>query len=134
MKQERQIKQYNPMKLIKRGYKIWSMADQNGYMLAFKMYQGKEENVSSEFENYGLGERVVLELTKYVWNEYREIYFDNYFSSPKLLQKLHVDLTLGCGTIRSNRKGLPNQMILDEQMSRGDSDIKYLPDGVSFIK
>ncbi|XP_022174208.1 uncharacterized protein LOC111036488 [Myzus persicae] len=128
------IKQYNPMKPIKRGYKIWSMADQKGYMLAFKVYQGKEENVSSEFENYGLGERVVLELTKSVWNEYREIYFDNYFSSPKLLQKLHVERTLGCGTIRANRKGLPNQMILDKKMSRGDSDIKYLPDGVSFIK
>lgn len=96
------IKQYNPMKPIKRGYKIWSMADQKGYMLAFKVYQGKEENVSSEFENYGLGERVVLKLTKSVWNEYREIYFDNYFCSPKLLQKLHVERTLGCGTIRSN--------------------------------
>ncbi|XP_025419597.1 piggyBac transposable element-derived protein 3-like [Sipha flava] len=60
------IKQYNPMKPIKRGYNIWSMADQKGYMLAFKVYQGKEENVSSEFENYGLGERVVLELTKSV--------------------------------------------------------------------
>lgn len=84
-------------------------------MLAFKVYQGEEENVSSEFENYGLGERVVLELTKSVWNEYREIYFDNYFSSPKLLQKLHVKRTLGCGTIRSNMKGLPNKMILDKK-------------------
>jgi len=29
------IKQYNPIKPIKRGYKIWSMADQKGYLLAF---------------------------------------------------------------------------------------------------
>ncbi|KAK9746370.1 Transposase IS4 [Popillia japonica] len=26
------IKQYSPMKPIKRGYKIWCMADQNGYV------------------------------------------------------------------------------------------------------
>jgi len=52
------------MKPIKRGYKIWSMADQNGYMLAFKIYQGKEESINPEFSSLGLGERVVLEMTK----------------------------------------------------------------------
>jgi len=54
------LKQYNLMKPVKRGYKIWSLADQRGYMLAFKIYQGKEEIVNHEFEKFGLGERVVL--------------------------------------------------------------------------
>ena len=26
------LKQYNPMKSIKRGYKVWSMADMDGYL------------------------------------------------------------------------------------------------------
>lgn len=34
------LKQFNPMKPVQRGYKIWSIADQKGYMLAFKIYQG----------------------------------------------------------------------------------------------
>jgi len=37
------IKQYNPMKPIKRGYKIWCLADQHGYISKFSVYQGKEE-------------------------------------------------------------------------------------------
>lgn len=88
------LKQFNPMKPIKRGYKIWSMADQKGYMLAFKRYQGKEETMNPEFDSLGPGERVVLELTKSVWNQYREIYFDYYFSSTKLVQKLKLEKTL----------------------------------------
>lgn len=94
------LKQYNPMKPIKRGYKIWSMADQNGYMLAFKIYQGIEETINPEFSSLGLGERVVLELTiKSVWNQYREIYFDNFFSSTKRVQQLKLQKTLACGTV-----------------------------------
>lgn len=128
------LKQYNPMKPIKRGYKIWSMADQNGYMLAFKIYQGKEESINPEFSSLGLGERVVLELTKSVWNQYREIYFDNFFSSTKLLQQLKLQKTLACGTVRINRKGLPKKMMLDKEMKRGMSDSKFLVDGISFFK
>lgn len=52
---------------------MWSLADQKGYMLAFKIYQGKEEIANHEFDKYGLGERVVLKLTKSIWNEHREI-------------------------------------------------------------
>ncbi|XP_060863545.1 piggyBac transposable element-derived protein 3-like [Metopolophium dirhodum] len=129
------LKQYNPMKPVKRGYKIWSLADQKGYMLAFKIYQGKEEIVNHEFDKiYGLGERVVLELTKSIWNEQREIYFDNYFSSLPLVQKLKLENTLARGTIRTNRKGLPTEMCTDKKMKRGEHDKKFLSDGISFFK
>jgi hypothetical protein len=47
------LKQYNPKKPIKRGYKLWCIADQ-----------------------HGLGERVVLSLTEKYWNQNRKIYFD----------------------------------------------------------
>lgn len=43
------------MKPIKRGYKIWCFADQKGYIKNFQIYQGKEEQVSEEFKNFGLG-------------------------------------------------------------------------------
>lgn len=106
------------MKPVKRGYKIWNLADQKEYMLAFKIYQGKEEIVNHEFDKYGLGERVVLELTKSIWNKHREIYFDNYFSPLPLVQKLKLENTLACGTIRTNRKGLPTGMCTHKKIKR----------------
>lgn len=61
------LKQYLPMKPIKRGYKLWCLADQRGFIKKFQIYQGKDEEMSEKFNNYGLGERVVLELTEHEW-------------------------------------------------------------------
>lgn len=51
------FKQYNPMKLIKRSYKHWCLADQNRFISKFSIYQGKEEVIDS-FDGFGLGKRV----------------------------------------------------------------------------
>ena len=60
------IKQYNPMKLIKRGYKMWVRANMDGYISKFDVYQGKvtEANKTStpggtEGNKFGFGEQVV---------------------------------------------------------------------------
>ncbi|XP_049778390.1 piggyBac transposable element-derived protein 3-like [Schistocerca cancellata] len=73
------IKQYNPLKPIKRGYKLWAICDQKGYTLNFEVYQGRNETLEKDFEGYGLGERVVLKLSKPYWGQYRKLYFDNFF-------------------------------------------------------
>ena len=45
------MKQYNPMKPLKSGFKLWCMADDEGYIYKFEIYTGKnEENL-----NKGLG-------------------------------------------------------------------------------
>jgi len=95
------------MKPIKRGYKIWCLADQNGYIKNFQIYQGKDEQVSDEFKHFGLGGRIVLQLTKSEWNENSCFIFDNYFTSILLLEKLKLEGCLAYGTIRPNRRGLP---------------------------
>lgn len=39
------LKQYQPMKLIKRGYKVWCRADsETGCLLEFQVYEGKYAN------------------------------------------------------------------------------------------
>nr|CAI5844958.1 unnamed protein product [Callosobruchus analis] len=43
------IKQYNPMKPIKRGYKIWCVVDQKGYVSKFEIYHGKNGELEKEF-------------------------------------------------------------------------------------
>lgn len=77
---------------------------------------------------------MILVLTKSVWNQYREDYFDNFFSSTNLVQKLKLETTLSCGTVRINRKGLSDKLMLDEKMNRGVHDFEFLPNGTSFFK
>jgi hypothetical protein len=42
-----------------------------------------------------------LFLTENEWGKERQIYFDNFFTSIKLLEKLKLEKTLACGTISS---------------------------------
>ncbi|XP_016659397.1 piggyBac transposable element-derived protein 3-like [Acyrthosiphon pisum] len=128
------IKQYNPMKPIKRGYKLWCIADQNGYIMKFTVYQGKNETLEKEFENTNLGERIVLQLTKPFWNESRIVFFDNYFTTFSLLEKLRTQQTLACGTIRQNRKGMPQKFKKDSEIPRGEFDYRFSTSGIGIFK
>ena len=101
------LKQYNPMKPIKRGYKLWCVADQNAYISTFEVYQGKNEELQEEFKEFGLGERIVLSLSKPEWNKYKIVYADNYFISINLMETLYLKKRLACGTIKSTRLGFP---------------------------
>eukprot|EP00102_Acyrthosiphon_pisum_P027552 XP_016664762.1 PREDICTED: piggyBac transposable element-derived protein 3-like [Acyrthosiphon pisum] len=128
------IKQYNPMKPIKRGYKLWCIADQNGYILKYSVYQGKNETLEQEFDKYNLGERVVLMLTNPFWKQQRIIMFDNYFTSITLLERLKNEQTLACGTIRNNRKGMPQNLKKDSDIKRGDFDHRFSTSGIVIFK
>ena len=57
------MKQYLPKKTVRRGFKVWVLADStNGYFLDVDVYIGRaSDGVTTEC---GLGERVVLQLTE----------------------------------------------------------------------
>ena len=40
---------------------------------------------------------------------YRKVYFDNYFTTPDLLEYLHKKGIYAAGTIRTNRKAIPKE-------------------------
>lgn len=133
------IKQYNPMKPIKRGYKLWMRADMDGYISKFDVYQGKVADASKssvekddESCNFGLGEKVVQTMTDDLFNKNHEVYFDNYFTSVPLMEYLKVKGVHAAGTIRTNRKGLP--VGLDEDLDRGESDFRVSKDGLVLFK
>ena len=99
------FRQYMPAKPTKYRIKIWMAADSaNGYVLNFEVYLGKEPG--RERQN-GLGYDVVMNMTEPFWNKNHHVYFDNFFSSPKLLEDLLERKTYACSTVRVNRKGLP---------------------------
>ena len=97
------FKQYIPLKPIKRDYKVWVRADENGYVCQFKIYTGKGKE-----KGMGLGESVVEKLCKPVSNKSYTIFADNFFSSVHLAYCLKVKQIGYCGTIRSTRKNIPN--------------------------
>ena len=101
------MKQYMPLKPVKRGIKVWVLADSNnGYFCKFRVYTGKGDCDNDKT----LGESVVLNLTSELKDKHHHIYFDNFFTSPNLLLKLHEDGLYACGTARKDRRGFPSDL------------------------
>jgi Transposase IS4 len=127
------IKQYNPMKPIKRGFKIWCLADMMGFVKKFDIYQGRNEALKEKYEGYQLGERIVLELLEGELGKNKIVYFDNFYTTVNLLEKLLAEKTLACGTIRK-RIGNPANLTPDKSMKRGDVDMRISNTNVTFYK
>ena len=99
------FRQYMPAKPTKYGIKVWMAADsENGYVNNFSVYLGKEANVPRV---NGLGYDVVMKMASPFLRKHRHIFFDNFFTSTKLMEDLLAQDTYACGTVRSNRKDLP---------------------------
>lgn len=75
----------------------------NGYVGDFHVYTGSTDNTPE----INLGGRVVLDLMQPLLDLGYHVYTDSFFTSPDLFLQLRKRSTLGCGTVRSNRKGLP---------------------------
>ena len=82
------LKQYNPMKPIKRGYKIWCLADNDGYVYCFDIYTGEKDSNANTLKDFGLGSQVVMDLTSQLGLSGRnhKVTFDNFFSSIPLME------------------------------------------------
>ena len=99
------FRQYMPAKPTKYGIKVWMASDSsNRYVLNFDVYLGKD--VRNQ-RIHGLGYDVVTKLITPFMNKNHHVYFDNFFSSVRLVEHLRVQKTYACATIRVNRKDLP---------------------------
>ena len=109
------MKQYMPMKRIKRGFKMWCHNDSaTAYLFQFDMYGGKQEsNVGS------LSENVIIQLSRSLMGINVTLFFDNFFTSPALVHKLKQEKKFCCGTVRQNRKGKPKDLKKDKNMAKG---------------
>ncbi|CAG4953735.1 unnamed protein product [Parnassius apollo] len=97
------LKQYMPKKPIKRGFKIWARCDSvTGYLYQFEIYTGKGDSMEDE----GLGYNVVKKLSAGL-PENTLIAFDNFFTSCNLMEDLYENEIFAVGTVRVNRKDLP---------------------------
>lgn len=113
------LKQYMPLKPVKRGYKVWCLADaKTGYIMNFDIYTGKNHCPHSTEDT--LGERVVIKLVENMHNSNNTVTFDNFFTTIKLLKMLLNIGIYACGTVRTNRKGLPSMLKSKDKLQRGE--------------
>ena len=95
-------KQFIRGKPIRFGYKLWVLASSTGLPYHVEIYEGKSPNA----EDVPLGERVVKTALKTCDNPVNHsVFFDNFFSSYKLLVDLDVKGFRATGTMRNNRIG-----------------------------
>ena len=110
------MKQYMPMKPVKRGFKVWVRADAvNGYFSTFDVYIGKPAD--GTVTEVGLGERVVLQLSEDLRGQKYQLYFD---TSCSLMETLTSQQLYGCGTTRPTRRGFP-ETLKTVSLERGKS-------------
>ena len=115
------LKQYMPMKPIKRGIKVWCRADSHsGYLCDFDIYTGRHRDGVER----GLGYSVVTRLCRGIEGKWYNVYFDNFFTSYPLLEDLYSKKILSCGTVRQGRKEFP-AVLFDKNatktMKRGET-------------
>ena len=96
------IKQYIPSKPHKWGYKIYCLASEN-YLLHFEVYEGKEDDPSESGATYD----TVIRMVQPYQGQQLVLYTDNWFTSPTLMNALQARGIRFCGSVRSNRKGMP---------------------------
>ena len=79
------FRQYMPAKPTKYGIKVWMAADaSNGFVTNHEVYLGKQRG---RVLANGFGYSIVMELMNPFLNKNHHVYFDNFFSSPKLLDQ-----------------------------------------------
>lgn len=95
-------KMYIKGKPVRFGFKQWCICSSDGYVYKFIPYAGATPK--KEKSNLGMGGEVVVELLSIVDDPgNHEVYFDNFFSSYKLLLSLQKKGFYATGTVRENR-------------------------------
>ncbi|GBP72669.1 PiggyBac transposable element-derived protein 3 [Eumeta japonica] len=103
-----EIKQYNPAKPHKWGFKNQVLSGVSGFSYDFDIFAGEQsDSFPSDAPNLGVSSNVVTRLTSTVLKHQNyKICFDNWFSSPNLQVYLFQNGLLPLGTVRLNR--VPN--------------------------
>ena len=111
--------------------KVWMAADaSNGYVVNFSVYLGSE---GKNRRIHGLGYDVVMKMARPFLNGNHHLFFDNYFSSPILLDHLLDQQTYSRSTVRCTRKtcrhALKTNFASLEKQSFGKEKASFLQNG-----
>lgn len=99
-------KQFMKGKPIRFGYKLWCICTPLGYLLSVEPYQGKYGVNIADKNKLGLGGSVVTEMVTRMKAKLQycfHVFFDNFFSSLKLVRTISTMGVKCTGTVRDNR-------------------------------
>ncbi len=115
------LKQYLPMKPVKRGIKLWTRCDaETGYVYDTNIYHGKE----TEIVEGTLGERVKKNLASSIQDKKVVLCFDRFFTSLNLMNSLDF---AAVGTCMRNRRNVPK---FNANIERGECEIRVCKEGI----
>ena len=116
------FKQYMKNKPTKWGIKVFVLSDAtNGYIYRLQIYTGK--NLESTVEA-GLCSRVLLKLMMGL--DGHQLYTDNYYTSPEVYLQLFNNGINCCGTVRTNRRGFPQELVKSKRHKPNRGYYDYL--------
>lgn len=101
------FRQFIPGKRHKYGVKLYLLCEPSGYIYNMLVYCGKMDAISG----FGHAETVVLKLMDGILDRGHVLYTDNFYTSVPLAQQLLDRKTYLCGTLRKNRKHLPEKVV-----------------------
>ena len=113
------FKQYMPNKPTKFGIKVWMLCDAStGYCLNYDVYPGRQYRAGPN----GLGYEVVTKLLSEYMGKHHHVFFDRFFTGIPLVEFLLRQNTYACGTIMTNRKGVPKE-VKSAKLKKGETSV-----------
>lgn len=123
------FRQYIKNKAHKYGVKLYKLCTPEGFTFSVIVYTGKGDG-GRELNH---GPKTVMRLIKDLEFKGRIVIADNFYNSIDLAEDLLSKKTFLCGTLRSNRKGLP-RTIVSQKIKKGQIIGKMNHKGVRIIK
>lgn len=99
------IKMFIKGKPIRFGFKLWVLCGVDGFPYCMKIYVGKEIGTNADPLGTRVIEHMVDVILKHSNNKNHSLFFDNFFTSVKLLESLSERGIRATGTVRDNRIG-----------------------------
>lgn len=123
---------YMPNKPDKFGVKFWLLVENDSkYVSNIIPYLGKNE---LRPDAKGLAHDVVISLLRPFLNKGYNITVDNFFPSVPLIRELNYQNTTLVGTIRPNRKGLPENLTTNDLELHGSTFFWHDEDKCLLVK
>ena len=127
------------LKPIKYGIKVFMLTDSaTGYLYKFAIYTGKVEDDDAAAAPLGKTSAVVLSLVDGLEGRGHKLFTDRYYTSPLLYHNLLMRGMYACGTVMTNRKQFPAELILSQadarRAERGSYDYMSTDKGVVAVR
>ncbi|XP_072159136.1 piggyBac transposable element-derived protein 4-like [Bemisia tabaci] len=110
------FKQYIKTKRARWGIKFYKLCDSlSGYIVDFLLYLGSKTEYTDNYKAGKSGCVVMTLMQPYLGKGYN-LFTDNFYTSPTLCQILRFKNTNLCGTVKSNRQGMPRFVVKQKKL------------------